>query len=276
MTVYTQNPLFSIVTPVLNGRQHLDECIQSVLKQSYTHIEHVFVDGGSVDGTMDGLTSYQTAHPHRIRIVSEPGSGPGQAWITGIKAAAGEILGCLGVDDICEAGAIEAVADFFRANSTAYFVHGGSYFINERGEILWRHEAAAFQLKDFVNTAFHIATTSAFYRRVVPERVGWLETHGDDFELMVRVARQFEIHHMERVLSRLRLRKDSAFNPTDFEKRKKWYHQSYRVSREHGGDLFSPLAIRYYAAEVIGRLHLDPFWPWLRRVHRKLRGRPGV
>ena len=116
MTVYTQNPLFSIVTPVLNGRQHLDECIQSVLRQSYMHIEHVFVDGGSVDGTMEGLTSYQTAHPHRIRIVSEPGSGPGQSWITGIKAATGEILGCLGVDDICEAGAIEAVADFFRAN----------------------------------------------------------------------------------------------------------------------------------------------------------------
>lgn len=270
------HPLISIVTPILNGRRHLDQCVRSVLAQGYPQIEHVFVDGGSVDGTLEALTTYQASHPHRIRIVSEPGSGPGQAWITGIKAAGGEILGCLGVDDICEAGAIEYVGQFFHANSSAVFVHGGAYFIDEGDDIIWHHRAEPFRVQAFVNTALHIVTTSAFYRRGLPEQVGWLATHGDDFELMVRIARNFEIHRTERVLSRLRLRKESAFNPTDFASRKQCYYQTYRVSRDHGGDLLSPLAIRYYAAEVIGRLHLDPCLPWLRRVYRRLRGRPGV
>jgi len=50
------NPLVSIITPVLNGVKYLEECIQSVLNQSYPYIEHVIVDGGSTDGTLDILS----------------------------------------------------------------------------------------------------------------------------------------------------------------------------------------------------------------------------
>src|SRR5437879_4442263 len=52
-------PLVSIVTPILNGRKFLDECIQSVLGQRYPNIEHIFVDGGSSDGSREALAAYQ-------------------------------------------------------------------------------------------------------------------------------------------------------------------------------------------------------------------------
>ena len=58
------NPLVSIITPVLNGVTYLEECIQSVLNQSYPYIEQVFVDGGSTDGTLDMLASYKAKNIH--------------------------------------------------------------------------------------------------------------------------------------------------------------------------------------------------------------------
>ena len=50
------DPVVSIVTPVLDGRRYLLECIESVLGQTYERIEHVFVDGGSADGQKRDLT----------------------------------------------------------------------------------------------------------------------------------------------------------------------------------------------------------------------------
>jgi hypothetical protein len=84
------------------------------------------------------------------------------------------------------------------------------------------------------------------------------------------------MHPLSQILSRLRLRKDSAFNPTDFEQRRKVYRQTYRVSRRYGGNLHSPLAIRYFATEAIAWLGLRRFFPAIRIAYRTLRGRPGA
>src|SRR3972149_511511 len=117
-------PLVSIITMVLNGVKYLEECIQSVLTQNYPHIEHIFVDGGSTDGTVEILTKYQTKYPNRIRFISEPDKGPGDAWNKGIRMAKGEIFGFLGSDDVSEPGAIISVVEFFKSNPDAYFVFG--------------------------------------------------------------------------------------------------------------------------------------------------------
>jgi len=69
---FPDSPLVSIITMVLNGVTYLEECIQSVLNQSYPNIEHIFVDGVSTDGTVDVLSSYKAKYPDQIRFISEP------------------------------------------------------------------------------------------------------------------------------------------------------------------------------------------------------------
>ena len=59
------NPLVSIITPVLNSDKYLELCIESVLSQSYPYIEHILIDGGSTDGTLDMLSDYSTRYPDK-------------------------------------------------------------------------------------------------------------------------------------------------------------------------------------------------------------------
>lgn len=140
------NPLVGIITPVLNRIKYLEACIQSVLNQSYPYIEHIFVNGGSSDGTLDMLASCGAKYPNRIRFISEPDKGAGEAWNKGLRMAKGEILGWLGSDILSEPDAIMTVVEFFRANPDAYFVFGGLNYINEKGEILRKLK---FPTKDF-------------------------------------------------------------------------------------------------------------------------------
>ena len=48
----------SIVTPVLNGAETIEQCINSILSQSYKDIEHIIIDGGSTDGALEIIRKY--------------------------------------------------------------------------------------------------------------------------------------------------------------------------------------------------------------------------
>jgi glycosyltransferase involved in cell wall biosynthesis len=65
----SDGPLVSVVTPVFNGAAHLEECIESVLAQTYQRWEYVIVDNCSTDGTAEIAGRYGT-RDRRIRLVS--------------------------------------------------------------------------------------------------------------------------------------------------------------------------------------------------------------
>jgi glycosyltransferase involved in cell wall biosynthesis len=65
-----EKPLVSVLTPVYNGEKYLRECIESVLKQSYTNYEYIIVDNCSTDSTPDIIREY-TEKDKRIKAYSE-------------------------------------------------------------------------------------------------------------------------------------------------------------------------------------------------------------
>ena len=88
-------PKISIVTPSYNSAKFIEDCIQSVLKQNYPNFEHIVIDGGSTDGTVEILKQY----PH-LKWISEPDEGQSDALNKGFKMAEGDILGWLNADDV--------------------------------------------------------------------------------------------------------------------------------------------------------------------------------
>jgi glycosyltransferase involved in cell wall biosynthesis len=110
--------LVSVVTPCLNPGMRLARCLDSVAAQSYQGVEHIVVDGGSTDGTLDVLAE------RGIRFVSGPDRGQTDAINKGFRLAQGEVLGWLNADDVLVPGAIEAVVAALHRKPSAGWVYG--------------------------------------------------------------------------------------------------------------------------------------------------------
>lgn len=84
----------SVITPSYNRVGMIETAIQSVLYQNFSEVEHIIMDGGSTDGTLEVLKKY----PY-LRVVSEPDLGMYDALNKGLNLATGEIIGFLNTDD---------------------------------------------------------------------------------------------------------------------------------------------------------------------------------
>jgi glycosyltransferase involved in cell wall biosynthesis len=85
----------SILTPVYNRKDFVKAAVESVLAQNHPDYEHIVIDGGSTDGTLEILARY----PH-LKVVNEPDAGMYDAINKGLTLASGEIIGFLNSDDL--------------------------------------------------------------------------------------------------------------------------------------------------------------------------------
>ena len=122
-------PMISIITPCLNRVGFVEAAIESVLDQDYPKLEHIVVDGGSTDGTLDVLRRYE-----HVRLISEPDEGVYDALNKGIAMARGEIIGHLNTDDLYEPHVLSEVARCFVENPDADMVCGGATVFEEDAE----------------------------------------------------------------------------------------------------------------------------------------------
>jgi glycosyltransferase involved in cell wall biosynthesis len=90
------NMKVTIITAVLNCAEYIEDCMTSVQSQGYKNLEHIIIDGGSVDGTLDVIEKHKNCTTF---VLSEADFGMYDALNKGITIARGEILGILSADD---------------------------------------------------------------------------------------------------------------------------------------------------------------------------------
>jgi glycosyltransferase involved in cell wall biosynthesis len=115
---------FSIITPTLNRSDMLVEALDSVACQEWPEIEHIVVDGGSTDGTLELMAS----HPD-IRLIGGPDEGVYDALNKGIAAAGGDVVCLLNSDDTFEPGALKAAAAGFAEDPACDSVCGSARLV---------------------------------------------------------------------------------------------------------------------------------------------------
>jgi glycosyltransferase involved in cell wall biosynthesis len=118
-------PKVSIITPCLNRRDLVAASVDSVQAQD-CDVEHIIMDGGSTDGTLDVLARY----PHLI-VVSEKDRGLYDAMNKGIARASGDIVGQLNSDDVYAPGSFRAVIETFDAKPGIDAETGGATILTE-------------------------------------------------------------------------------------------------------------------------------------------------
>lgn len=114
----------SIITPTFNRRAMLVAALDSVARQGWPDVEHIVVDGGSTDGTLDLVGS----RPN-LRLIGGPDQGIYDALNKGIAAATGDAVGFLNSDDYYEPGAFAAAAEAFAADPDSDAVCGAARLV---------------------------------------------------------------------------------------------------------------------------------------------------
>lgn len=109
--VKKERPLISVVVPAYNIEEYLPRCLDSILMQTYDHIEIVLVDDGSKDQTGKIADEYQALHPGKLQCIHLENGGVTRARLIGIEAAAGEWIGFVDGDDVVEPDMYERLMD---------------------------------------------------------------------------------------------------------------------------------------------------------------------
>lgn len=202
--------LISVVTTSYQHRQYLAETLESVRMQEGADVEHIVVDGGSTDGSVEFLESLPAEEWAHLRWISEKDEGQTQAMNKGIRMARGEIIGWLNSDDRYREGALQAVAEVFARHPEVDVVYGDYTFMDEAGRHLRERREISFRpLVLYHHRVPHIPTTSTFFRRSLFDAGEWLDEslqYAMDHELFVRLARRgYRFLHLRRLLADFRL-----------------------------------------------------------------------
>lgn len=157
----------SIITPTFNDVSFLERTIESLLAQSYRNFEHIIVDGGSTDGTMELLKSY----PH-IKWISEPDNGMYDAINKGINMASGQIITYLNSDDRYPENTLQLVYEQFQQKKDVDFVYGYCTYIDENEKKICTFKPVPFWKSMARKARITWVQPCCFWRKNVQTKIG--------------------------------------------------------------------------------------------------------
>jgi glycosyltransferase involved in cell wall biosynthesis len=202
----------SIVTATLNRKDFLPRCIEGVARQSYPLKEHLIIDGGSTDGTIDLLRSYAQKYPH-IKWISEKDNGISSALNKGLAMASGDIIGVNGDDDFYEPCAFEIVAAEFEQNPEVGIVSGNCAHVRNDGTVAFTMKAGFTSRRDLIQywrnwgLRSFLPAPSTFLRKQVVDVVGGFDEadrYAMDYHHWIKITDKFGVKTVDKVLANFR------------------------------------------------------------------------
>ena len=178
----------SIITPTYNSSATIQDTINSVLSQSFLDFEHIIVDGGSKDNTVDIIKESEPLYNGKLKWVSEPDKGIYDAMNKGIKMASGDIVGILNSDDFFSSPEVLSKINENILGLDA--IYGDIHYVNpdDLSKPVRYYSSAGFNVKK-MKMGFMPAHPSFYCRKEVFDKVGLFDTEfkvAADFEFLLR------------------------------------------------------------------------------------------
>ena len=193
-------PLVSIITPSFNQARYLEQALRSVQDQGYPRLEHIVIDGGSTDGSLEILERHQAKLSFWS---SEPDRGQADAINKGLRLARGEFVAWLNSDDAYLPGAVAEAVEALEQDPGLGMVYADGLMVDSDLRLLDRHTYPQVDVLDLLCFEVILQPT-VFMRRRVVEEVGTLNPDYQlilDHELWVRLAARHPIRHVSRFWS---------------------------------------------------------------------------
>jgi len=195
----------SIITPCFNAVKFIERAIDSVINQQDSNFEHIIIDGGSTDGTLDILKKYS-----HLKVLSEPDRGQSDAMNKGFALSSGEIVAYLNADDYYHEGTFTEIRTAFLNGDPDIVV--GDLLIIQNGKERISHSEWRYKKLIHPNYfGFPYNPVSYFYKRDIQEYVGLFPVNEGfvmDYWFIIRAFHKAKVKKINRILGSFLIHED--------------------------------------------------------------------
>lgn len=211
------NPLVSVIMPFYNC-PYVNQAIESVLRQTYPHVELIIVN--------DGSTMYvNLIKPYldlpTIKYIEKENGGTASALNEGIQQTSGEFFAWLSSDDLFESRKVEEQLSFMN-QTNASISYTNYHLINEYNHMIYENAGVYFKNEsDFLinlTNGCHINGCTVMMKLRIFKEIGFFDEslrYAQDYDMWARIAQHYIFHYLDKSLVKYR------------------YHQSMNSVRHH-------------------------------------------
>lgn len=197
--------MITVITPVYNGEKFIESCIKNVVSQNCQKVEHIIVDGGSTDATVNIIKKNAEFYSH-IRWVSEKDRGQSDAMNKGIQMARGEIISFLNIDDFYEPGTLNRVLYLFEDLPEPTLLVGNCRVLDDNAELKYINKPRRLKLGQlllgFNVNPFPINPSAYFYHGSIHDLIGLYdlnEYYNMDVDFLFKAVQKANLKYMNEV-----------------------------------------------------------------------------
>ncbi|MBX3256515.1 MAG: glycosyltransferase [Chitinophagaceae bacterium] len=197
----------SIITATYNSAATLYDTLDCVSQQDYTSIEHIIIDGGSTDNTLDIIRGFT----HIAKVVSEKDNGIYDAMNKGIQLATGDVIGILNSDDVYASNDVLSLIAKEFADPAILALYADLEFVSrdDLNNVVRKWKAGTYSKKSFY-FGWMPPHPTFFVRKEVYEKVGLFNPDlgsAADYELMLRILLKHSTpaKYINRVIIKMRI-----------------------------------------------------------------------
>lgn len=221
--MFSYKPSVSVIVNCHNGENFLNECIQSILRQTYNNFELIFFDNLSTDKSYEIISKYKD---HRIKKYSSNQflSLP-EARNAAIKKSNGEYIAILDTDDLAENIRLETQVNFMTNNKDYGLISSNCKFIDANGEVtkLTYLPTKSIDIKEKIFWSYPFNNPTLFFRRKIFDKVGgYPEKYKfiNDYALVFKIFEISKVTNLKNYLGYYRVHKKNLTNkyPITMEK----------------------------------------------------------
>lgn len=209
----------SVVIPCYNVEEYVEECIRSVLQQTYKHLEIICVDDGSTDGTVAKIIEILSANKSSIRLIETPNRGAPAARNTGVSCTSGDYIQFLDADDILLPDKIAHEIDLITSsNCFPSFIVGDYKRRYDNGsENIIRADQRSYWY-GLLAIRLGITSSNLWSKKAFEEVNGWDESliSSQEYDLMFRMLQREPVVLYDRELNTVLRHRDNSISQTNF------------------------------------------------------------
>jgi glycosyltransferase involved in cell wall biosynthesis len=207
--------MISVITPVYNGERFIESCIKAVIEQNCSDVEHIIIDGGSTDKTVEIVKQYVQKYPH-ICWISEKDKGQSDAMNKGIAMAKGTILAILNVDDYYEPNVLNQISSIFQTLPEPSLLVGNCKILDDEGNLLEVNKPAKLKLAELLLgwkiNPFPANPSAYFYHTSLHQKIGFYKVddhYAMDLDFILRAVQVASIKYINETWGNFQLHKNT-------------------------------------------------------------------